>query len=70
MIYIAHIYISYSKHTKQGCASTIQDGSDDCLRAYMPGDFFGELALLTGDVRAATVKATQDAVVSFPSFLI
>eukprot|EP00277_Geminigera_cryophila_P006922 CAMPEP_0179431986 /NCGR_PEP_ID=MMETSP0799-20121207/16737_1 /TAXON_ID=46947 /ORGANISM="Geminigera cryophila, Strain CCMP2564" /LENGTH=331 /DNA_ID=CAMNT_0021209187 /DNA_START=258 /DNA_END=1253 /DNA_ORIENTATION=- len=47
----------------EGCASTIQDGSDDCLRAYMPGDFFGELALLTGGVRAATVKATQDAVV-------
>ena len=42
-----------------------QDDSDDLLKVadFIPGQFMGEMALLTGELRSATVKAETDALV-------
>ena len=43
----------------------VKKGDDEskCVRDYVPGDTFGELALLHGEPRAATITATSDCLV-------
>ena len=36
------------------------NGSSTYLKTYKPGDFFGELALITNKPRAATIRCLQD----------
>jgi small-conductance mechanosensitive channel/CRP-like cAMP-binding protein len=50
----------------EGLLSVCMDKADDApsvkLAQIVPGQFFGEMSLLTGDKRSATVQATTDAV--------
>ena len=38
-------------------ASIMNEGAEQEVKQYATGDYFGELALLSGDPRAANVKA-------------
>uniref|UniRef100_A0A7S3MTG0 Cyclic nucleotide-binding domain-containing protein n=1 Tax=Strombidium inclinatum TaxID=197538 RepID=A0A7S3MTG0_9SPIT len=40
--------------------ATLNDNKDKAVMNYKPGDYFGELALLRGEPRAANVIATED----------
>ncbi|MEX2281759.1 MAG: cation:proton antiporter [Gemmatimonadota bacterium] len=41
----------------RGVVRVVRDGSDEALATLLAGDFFGEMALLTGRPRNATVRA-------------
>lgn len=40
-----------------------KDGLDIYVGNLIPGDFFGEMSLLTGELRSATVKAKSDSLI-------
>ena len=40
--------------------ATLNDNPDKAVKEYKPGDYFGELALLRGEPRAANVIAQDD----------
>ena len=42
------------------CIATLNDNKSKPVMTYGPGDYFGELALLRGDPRAANVIAQAD----------